>query len=46
MRLILLALVAFCLTGCAGLKWAVGYNPQTKQWTVSGELPPPGSNKK
>jgi hypothetical protein len=46
MRLIFTAALAFLLTGCAGLKWAVGYNPQTQQWTVSGELPPPGSNKK
>jgi hypothetical protein len=46
MRLALLALAALALTGCVGLKWAVGYNPQTKQWTVSGELPPPGNNKK
>ena len=46
MRLALMALAALAVTGCAGTKWSLGYNPQTQQWTVSGELPPPKSLKK
>jgi hypothetical protein len=45
MRLLLVAL-ALALTGCAGLKWSLGYNPSTKQWQIAGELPTPGSYKK
>lgn len=46
MRLVIMALAALALCGCAGLKWSLGYNPNTQQWTVSGELPPPKSLKK
>jgi hypothetical protein len=46
MRVLCLVAVAFALSGCAGLKWTVGYNPTTKQWQLAGELPPPGSHKK
>ncbi len=45
MRLLCI-IAALALTGCAGLKWSLGYNPLTKQWTVSGELPQPGGYKK
>jgi hypothetical protein len=32
MRAILLALVALCLTGCAGVKLGLGYNMEAKQF--------------
>jgi hypothetical protein len=45
-RVVVCWAVLLLLPGCAGLKWSLGYNPLTRQWTVSGELPSPGSYKK
>ena len=39
MRLILTALAAFCVTGCAGMKLGGGYNFETKQFFVNLEKP-------
>ena len=39
MRAILLALVALCLTGCAGMKVGMGYNVQAKQFFLQLEKP-------
>ena len=39
MRAILLALVALCLTGCAGVKVGMGYNVQAKQFFLQLEKP-------
>jgi hypothetical protein len=45
MRLTLLALAAFCLTGCAGIKLGGGYNFETKQFFVNLEKPLDGYKK-
>jgi hypothetical protein len=39
MRAILLALVALCLTGCAGVKLGLGYNMEAKQFFLQIEKP-------
>ena len=39
MRAILLALVALCLTGCAGMKIGMGYNMEAKQFFLQLEKP-------
>ena len=39
MRAILLALVALCLTGCAGVKLGIGYNMEAKQFFLQIEKP-------
>jgi hypothetical protein len=39
MRAILLALVALCLTGCAGVKVGMGYNMEAKQFFLQIEKP-------
>jgi hypothetical protein len=39
MRLILSALVAFCLTGCAGMKLGGGYRFDTKEFFLQIEHP-------
>ena len=39
MRQLLLALVALCLTGCAGVKVGMGYNVQAKQFFLQLEKP-------
>lgn len=44
MRLILLAL-AFCLTGCAGMKFGAGYNFDAKQLFINIEKPLDGFKK-
>jgi len=38
-RQFLLALVALCLTGCAGMKVGMGYNVQAKQFFLQLEKP-------
>jgi hypothetical protein len=38
-RMAALVVGALLLSGCAGLKWSLGYNPNTRQWVVSGEMP-------
>jgi hypothetical protein len=45
-RLILTALVAFCVTGCAGMKLGTGYNFETKQFFVNLEKPLESGHKK
>jgi hypothetical protein len=45
MRLTLLALAAFCLTGCAGWKLGGGYNFETKEFFVNLEKPLNGFDK-
>jgi hypothetical protein len=39
MRLILLVALAFCLTGCAGMKLGAGYNFNAKQLFINIEKP-------
>jgi hypothetical protein len=39
MRAILLALVALCLTGCAGTKFNFGYDFQAKRFFAELEAP-------
>ena len=39
MRAVLLALVALCLTGCAGMKLGAGYNIEAKQFFLQIEKP-------
>ena len=39
MRAFVLALVALCLTGCAGVKVGMGYNVQAKQFFLQLEKP-------
>ena len=46
MRLALLALVALCLTGCAGMKLGLGYNMEAKQFFLQLEKPLEPSLKK
>jgi hypothetical protein len=38
-RAVLLALVALCLTGCAGMKLGAGYNMEAKQFFLQIEKP-------
>ncbi len=46
MRAVMLALVALCLTGCAGMKLGGGYNFETKQFFVNLEKPLESGHKK
>ena len=46
MRAILLALVALCLTGCAGVKLGLGYNMEARQFFLQLEKPLEPSLKK
>ena len=39
MRPVLLALLALCLTGCAGMKVGAGYNFDAKQLFINIEKP-------
>lgn len=39
MRLALMALAAFCLTGCAGMKLGGGYRFDTKEFFLTLEQP-------
>lgn len=39
MRAFVLALVALCLTGCAGVKLGLGYNMEAKQFFLQIEKP-------
>lgn len=39
MRLILLALVAFCVTGCAGMKLGGGYKFDSREFFLTIEKP-------
>jgi hypothetical protein len=39
MRAVLLALLALCLTGCAGMKLGAGYNFDAKQLFINIEKP-------
>ena len=45
MRLLLLALAAMALAGCAGMKLGGGYNFETKQFFVNLEKPLDGYKK-
>ncbi len=39
MRAFVLALVALCFTGCAGMKLGAGYNMEAKQFFLQIEKP-------
>ena len=39
MRALVLAWVALCLTGCAGMKLGAGYNMEAKQFFLQIEKP-------
>jgi hypothetical protein len=39
MRAFVLAVVALCLTGCAGVKLGLGYNMEAKQFFLQIEKP-------
>jgi hypothetical protein len=45
MRAVLLALVALCLTGCAGMKLGGGYRFDTKEFFINIEKPIDGYKK-
>lgn len=45
MRLVFTVALAFCLTGCTGMKLGGGYNFQTKEFFVNLEKPLDGFKK-
>lgn len=46
MRLVIMALAALALTGCAGMKLGLGYNMEAKQFFLQIEKPLDPSLKK